>query len=375
LALSHGASVPFDVGHGIQVLRLKAGDPSSVLPDIRRFVRHIKPRPERSLTVTAPDQTSVETAAAELNQLRRATNTGDRGRAPVDVVAHLFNQPGLELMREEAIANHERPDLFLWSDPLVAEVGGPLIIECKYYGGGSGSVLANARDALQQLQSDVENSSAGLGLLVFDHDRPTDLKLSQYESPKALAFYVDDLIDTVRAGNSQTRSGAGALGPRGRGSFPVTPVDLRPALDAIAAERNSERKGRLLETMIADLFASIPGLSLDGEDIVNAFKSEEIDLIFWNDQHDQGFRFLDCPLIVECKGWSRPVVGREVRYFATELKDKGRRNGIFVALNGITGDEQNLTAAFFHVAAATIEGVQVLVLTGEELAALQRIVD
>src|SRR5258706_11115507 len=171
LALSHGASVPFDIGHGIQVLRLKAGDPSSVLPDIRRFVRHIKPRPERSLTVTAPDRTSVDTAAAELNQLRRATNAGDRGRALVDVVAHLFNQPGLELMREEAIANHERPDLFLWSDPLVAEVGGPLIIECKYYGGGLDSVLANARDALQQLQSDVENSSAGLGLLVFHHDR------------------------------------------------------------------------------------------------------------------------------------------------------------------------------------------------------------
>jgi hypothetical protein len=150
----------------------------------------------------------------------------------------------------------------------------------------------------------------------------------------------------------------------------VTPVDLRPALDAIAAERNSERKGRLLERMIADLFTSIPGLTLDGEDIVNAFKSEEVDLIFWNDQHDEGFRFLDCPLIVECKGWSRPVAGREVRYFATELKDKGRRNGIFVALNGITGDEQNLTAAFFYVA-AMIEGVQVLVLTGEELAALQ----
>jgi hypothetical protein len=155
----------------------------------------------------------------------------------------------------------------------------------------------------------------------------------------------------------------------------VTPVNLQPTLDAIAIELNPERKGRLLETMIADLFASIPGLALDGQDVVNAFRSEEIDLIFWNYQHDQGFRFLDCPLIVECKGWSRPVAGREVRYFATELKDKGRRNGIFVALNGITGDERNLTAAFFHVAAAMIEGVQVLVLTGEELAAIQQVED
>jgi hypothetical protein len=151
----------------------------------------------------------------------------------------------------------------------------------------------------------------------------------------------------------------------------ATKVDLRPKLDEVASENVPEKKGRLLEKMVSELFSSIPGLTLEGEDVVNAFGSEEIDLIFWNHQHELGFRFLDCPLVVECKGWSKPVAGREVRYFATELKDKGRRNGVFVALNGITGDEENLTAAFFHVAAAMIEGVQVLVLTGEELTELK----
>jgi TIR domain len=199
LALSQGTGVPFDIGHGVQVLRLKAGDPSSVAPDIRRFVRHVKPRPVPSPTVTSSNHASVETAAAELNRLR-TTNAPGRERALVDVVAHLFNEPGLEVMREEPIPNGQRPDLLLWSDPLVAELGGPLIIECKYYRGGSGNVVANARHALRQLQSYIEHSSAGLGLLVFDHDRPRELKLSQYDSPKALAFFVGDLIDTVRAG-------------------------------------------------------------------------------------------------------------------------------------------------------------------------------
>ena len=151
----------------------------------------------------------------------------------------------------------------------------------------------------------------------------------------------------------------------------ATPVDLGPELDDLAAERDGYEKGRRLEQMIGRLFGAIPGVTLEDQDVVNAFGSEEIDLIFWNEQHESGLRFLDCPLIVECKGWSRPVAGREVRYFATELKDKARRNGVFVALNGITGDEQDLTAAFFHVAAAMIEGVQVLVLTGEELAGLR----
>ncbi|WP_020205743.1 restriction endonuclease [Cupriavidus sp. WS] len=155
----------------------------------------------------------------------------------------------------------------------------------------------------------------------------------------------------------------------------MTPVNLGPQLDAIAAEAHAQRKGKLLERLIAVLFCSLPGIELDDEDVVNAFDSEEIDLIFWNAQHDQGLRFLDCPLVVECKCWSTPVPGREVRYFATQLKDKGRRNGIFIALNGITGNENNLTAAFFHVAAAMIEGVQILVVTGAELAALNHAED
>ena len=306
LALSRQPSIPFDVGHGIQVVRLKSRDISPALSDIRRFVRHIKPKIETSPKPPFPDRAAVEKARAELKSARLSSSANQRGRAVVDVVAQLFDQPGIELLQEEITTGGGRPDFLLWSDPLVSELGGPLIVECKYYGGGSGSVLANARKALQQLATYVELSSAGLGLLVFDHDRPTNLKLSGYETPKALAFYVGDLIDTVGAGkltDELWRRRARAARLR---SLAVTPVDLRPALDAIAAEVNPERKGRLLEEMIAELFSSVPGLALDGEDVVNAFQSEEIDLIFWNEQHDLGFRFLDCPLIVECKGWSRP---------------------------------------------------------------------
>lgn len=147
------------------------------------------------------------------------------------------------------------------------------------------------------------------------------------------------------------------------------PIDLKPALTEIAAEPDAQKKGRKLEALIRDLFCSLDGITLEGEDVVNAYWSEEIDLIFWNDRRS-GLLFLDCPLIVECKAWSKAVSGREVRYFATELKDKGRSNGVFIALNGVTGNFEDLTAAFFHLAAAMIGGVTVLVITGEELAAL-----
>lgn len=42
------------------------------------------------------------------------------------------------------------------------------------------------------------------------------------------------------------------------------------------------------------LFGALPGVTLEDEDVVNAFGSEEIDLIFWNQQREIGPRFLDC---------------------------------------------------------------------------------
>ncbi len=138
---------------------------------------------------------------------------------------------------------------------------------------------------------------------------------------------------------------------------------IRDAKDAAA-------KGKLLESLIAYVFCRVPGLSLDDQDIVNRYGTEEIDLVFWNDPAPGGVHFLDCPLIVECKGWSTPVTGREVRYFATLLQDKGHRNGVLVALNGVTGSEDNLTASFFHTTIAVTHGVRVLVITGVELESL-----
>ena len=52
---------------------------------------------------------------------------------------------------------------------------------------------------------------------------------------------------------------------------------------------------------------------------------------------------------------------------------EGRRNGIFVALNGITGSDADLRAAFYHIATAQIEGVQVFGLTGGELSIFGRL--
>jgi hypothetical protein len=141
---------------------------------------------------------------------------------------------------------------------------------------------------------------------------------------------------------------------------------INAELEAIRDGTDSD-KGRRLETLIALIFKAIPGLELDAQDVESDYATEEIDLFFWNERLKEGLHFLDCPLVVECKGWSRPVPGRELRYFATLLKDKGRRSGIFIALEGITGKAKQRTAGFFHVASAMADGQTVLIITGEDL--------
>jgi hypothetical protein len=151
----------------------------------------------------------------------------------------------------------------------------------------------------------------------------------------------------------------------------LPPIDeewVRSELAIIRREHRPVPKGRRLESLIRQIFCQIPGLSLEDQDVVSAYKTQEMDLYFFNARERDGLHFLDCPLIVECKGWTDGVDGRELRYFADLLKDKGRRDGIFVALNGITGDPEIISAGFYHVATALAGGQLVLVVTGDDLA-------
>jgi hypothetical protein len=151
--------------------------------------------------------------------------------------------------------------------------------------------------------------------------------------------------------------------------LPPTDRDwIRTELARIRKERDAATKGRRLETLVRRVFCQIPGLSLEDQDVISAYKTQEMDLYFFNAREREGLHFLDCPLIIECKGWTDAVDGQEIRRFATLLKDKGRCNGIIVALSGITGDPEMMSAGFYHVAAALLGGQLVLVLTGDDLA-------
>jgi hypothetical protein len=200
LALATRASIPFDFAKGVQMVRIAGGDVASVRREIERFVRHMRPGPREPHEGGRALQ-SVGWAEAELDRIKQTLAAPEREDRLVDLVARLFEQQGSEVLRERQEGDHARLDLLVWNDILVSELGGPLIVECKYYGGGSGSVLVNAGHAFEQLVTYVDQSTAKLGLLIFDHDRPTGLSLTQYETPKVLAFFVRDFVAAIGADN------------------------------------------------------------------------------------------------------------------------------------------------------------------------------
>jgi hypothetical protein len=130
-------------------------------------------------------------------------------------------------------------------------------------------------------------------------------------------------------------------------------------------------QGRALEDMICYIFEQVPGISITRRNDLNSFRTEEIDIALWNDTHTDGFHFLPNIILVECKNWSSRVTSSEVNWFDAKLRNRGLDFGILVAMNGITGDPEQLTAAHSIVASALKESRRLLIIKGDELLPLR----
>ena len=129
-------------------------------------------------------------------------------------------------------------------------------------------------------------------------------------------------------------------------------------------------KGRALENLACYIFESIPGIVVTRRNVMNTFHTEEIDVAFWNQQNRDGLYFLSYIILVECKNWSQPTGSQEVAYFTRKLQNRGRDVGILISSQGITGDSSDLTSAHLLITTALKDGINILVLTREEIVQL-----
>ena len=130
--------------------------------------------------------------------------------------------------------------------------------------------------------------------------------------------------------------------------------------------KTTHDKGKALEDLICYLFEQVPGISTGTRNKLNTFKSEEIDIAFWNRLDADGFYFLPNIILVECKNWSKAVGSEEVNWFDSKLKRRGQSFGILVATNGIR-DAQKIEAAHEIIRVVLSEGRQIVVITRDEI--------
>ncbi|MHB8577256.1 MAG: restriction endonuclease [Dehalococcoidia bacterium] len=104
----------------------------------------------------------------------------------------------------------------------------------------------------------------------------------------------------------------------------------------------------------------------------NPARSQEIDIVLWNDRVPAGLWFLPEILLVECKNWTNPTGSAEVAWFDHKIRSLGQEYGILIAANGITGDRRRLDFAHDIVRYALGQRRRLLVVTAADLRNLTR---
>ena len=125
-------------------------------------------------------------------------------------------------------------------------------------------------------------------------------------------------------------------------------------------------QGRALEDLICYLFDLMPGIVITHRNVMNAFDTEEIDVALFN----EGIVSLPNVILVEAKNWSARVSSHEVSWFLTKLQNRGLEFGILITTLGITGNANELTAAYSLIAHALQNRRRLIVITTNEILSL-----
>lgn len=136
--------------------------------------------------------------------------------------------------------------------------------------------------------------------------------------------------------------------------------------EACFAAATAHVKGQSLEDLVSFCFSSLPGLTLIGRDM--RMGSQELDLVFWNDQVCEYFRSASAEILVECKNWDAPIGSAEVAWFLEKMRQRHVTHGFFVSRSGVTGECRDGRDGALDTLYLTLrDGLRPVVLTLDEL--------
>lgn len=152
---------------------------------------------------------------------------------------------------------------------------------------------------------------------------------------------------------------------------PLSSRKMKALLQLAHNGTTTTAKGRSLVDLLCYVFGKVPGIAITHRDQLNTFHSEEIDIALWNERLSGALDFLPNIILIEAKNWSNAVGSSEVAWFDRKLQSRGLDFGVLVAINGITGNAVDRTAAHEVIAACLREQRRLVVITGDDLSTLR----
>jgi hypothetical protein len=137
-------------------------------------------------------------------------------------------------------------------------------------------------------------------------------------------------------------------------------------------ETDRNTKGKLLEQVVREIMDLVPNLKVIASNVNNTI--EEIDLLVRNHNREKVWYDFDGMIFIECKNWSSGVGAKDIRNFQGKLRKNRIRAGIFVTVNGVTGEEVDgargeIKTTFMQ------EGLRTVVVDGNDLEQIFRCED
>jgi hypothetical protein len=229
------------------------------------------------------------------------------GRHLDEVIEKAITASGVRTLSE----GKDDGPLAVWSDDLEPWVGNPLLIETRAGRCGTDRL----EQVIAQVQRWIEARGAMWGLFLHPGQLPDSVK-ARLRGTTVLAMSVDEFLralkdegfaDVVRRLRNDRVHGKAKM-----------PAYSRPRLGWPSQPRTRNDDGGEGQA------AGRPSLSTSSRrsrsdalarDKKNAFRTEEIDVAFWNEQEPDGLKAFDETILTECKNWSKPVGSMEVNWF------------------------------------------------------------
>lgn len=188
--------------HSIYTVRTPPGAAGyEIGPDIDRFIRHAEKahvaRPESN---RRSPQAVIEWAQDQLTALAQTPLEG-REAALERLVRQSFEAAGMQVVDLQP-RDRAGVGLIVWQNDVAYELGGPILIECKYTlgRGERADGAATTRRAVQRMEKYIRDSDAELGLLVVGSSQQNE-SLHKFDTPRVLTFKATELIDVIERGS------------------------------------------------------------------------------------------------------------------------------------------------------------------------------